>query len=239
MREHSSPDGEALAIGVRSRIRLLYACSIIAAAALALAYLTWLVDLAAHSNPWSLLAGAVVGILAADFLGGLVHWACDTWGSIETPWLGPSLIRSFREHHSDPDSIVDHDWIEVNGEAALAACAGFVCWAPIAWLLASGSHAFGFTTVWSLLCATVLANQLHQWAHAPRPPAVVQRLQALGVILTPERHARHHASPHTSDYCISTGWLNIALDRTGFWRRLERLITAATGTEARRREEKT
>jgi hypothetical protein len=34
-----------------------------------------------------------------------------------------------------------------------------------------------------------------------------------GLVLTPERHARHHRPPHTGDYCIAGGWLDPALAR--------------------------
>ena len=44
-----------------------------------------------------------------------------TWGDDHTRWIGPSLIRSFREHHRDPRAMLGHDWIEVNREPAIAA----------------------------------------------------------------------------------------------------------------------
>ena len=36
------------------------------------------------------------GIISADFISGFVHWLCDTWGSIDMPIVGKTLIRPFR-----------------------------------------------------------------------------------------------------------------------------------------------
>jgi len=175
------------------------------------------------------LAGAFV----ADFATGLVHWVCDTWGDPRTPWVGPGLIASFREHHDDPSAMLDHDWIEVNGEVAIAACAAFALMTlPIsdAWLSES---AFTAAFVWAGISCGALANQLHQWAHVSRPPRAVRRLQRAGLILSRKRHGVHHRAPNTRAYCISTGWSNPLLDAVGFWRALECGVTRLTGAEPR------
>jgi hypothetical protein len=241
MAGQSIRNGEALAINPSSRFRIVYGCSIVLACGLALSYLPWLITLGTAVSLTALVAGITAGILLADLLSGLVHWSCDTWGSARTPWVGPALIKAFREHHTDPGSIVEHDWIEVNGEAALAACAGFICLAPLAAELAAvlpaTELAFALGALWSLICVTGFANQLHKWAHSAHPPALVRRLQRAGAILAPARHARHHTAPHSTEYCIATGWLNAALDAAGFWRGLEKLVVTITGAKARQPEE--
>jgi ubiquitin-conjugating enzyme E2 variant len=180
------------------------------------------------------VAGVLLGMLAADAITGGVHWACDTWGSARTPWIGPRLIDAFREHHCDPRAICRHDWIEVNREPAIAAGLGFVLLAlsPVqAW---SADRPMAYAFLWSMISFGAMANQIHRWAHERRPPRPVRWLQRSGLILSGPHHARHHRAPHTRAYCIATGWLNGPLDSSGFWRALERGIRTAARAWPRR-----
>jgi len=49
-----------------------------------------------------------------DFISGLMHWGCDTWGEFTTPVVGSTLIRAFRMHHVDPQDITRHGFIQTN-----------------------------------------------------------------------------------------------------------------------------
>ena len=131
--------------------------------------------------------------------------------------------------------MLENDWIERNGSAGLA---GALAWG--AWSLSAGAwppeSAPGLHgAFFALATVAVFGNQLHYWAHLRRPPAPVRWLQRAGLFLSPRRHARHHRAPHTGGYCIATGWANPLLDALGFWRALERAVTAVTGTPPRAR----
>jgi ubiquitin-conjugating enzyme E2 variant len=214
--------------------RAIFAVAIVATPVLAAYHLTaWLPGLETDAL-WA-LAGLVLGACAADLVTGGVHWACDTWGDEHTRWLGPGLIQSFREHHDRPLAMLDHDWIEVNGQPAAAAGAAFGVLALPAVRDWSDEHVLASAFAWALVALASLANQIHQWSHARRASRLVRRLQRAGLILSPARHARHHRSPHATDYCITSGWLDPALDALGFWRALERVITRLTGATPRGR----
>ena len=162
-----------------------------------------------------------------------MHWACDTWGSDRTRFVGPALIRSFREHHVDPNAMLRHDWVFVNREPGVAAAVGLAFFVSPAGQSILAGHAFAHGFLCSFIGLAGVANQLHAWAHSARPPVIVRWLQARRLILSPAAHARHHRAPHDRAYCISSGWLNAPLDSVGFWRGLERAVGRMTGAEPR------
>jgi ubiquitin-conjugating enzyme E2 variant len=184
-------------------------------------------------NPWWAMAMVMSGYVAADFLSGFVHWAGDTWGSYKTPIVGRALISGFRDHHVDEKGITRHDFVDTNGNNCLIAIPAmlFLAWVPLENHWVQGGA--GFLTATALW--TMVTNQIHKWAH--QDPAIVpgylKALQRWRIILSPEHHDRHHAEPYLSHYCITVGWLNPILDGTGFFRGLERAISAVTGAVPR------
>jgi len=180
---------------------------------------------------------AVAGILLADFVSGMVHWLADTWGTVEIPILGPALLRPFREHHIDPAAITRHDFIETNGDP-------FAMMIP--WMLRVTYKFMTFTPeaiqaeynfLMFLFLAAIfisLTNQSHKWSHTYFGlPWCITLLQDLHLLLPRRHHRVHHVSPHETYYCITTGWLNRAMEAVGFWPALETIVTALTGAQPR------
>jgi ubiquitin-conjugating enzyme E2 variant len=221
-------DATQLAAGYARSHRYVELCGIVVFIGLSL----WLgarIALNLGTHAWLIPVGLLLGFIGADFFSGFVHWACDSWGSPETPVIGKIFIRTFREHHVDQKSITRHDFVETNGDNCLVASPAL----GLALLLPLGSGApialLAGMFVLSLTFFVFMTSQIHKWAHMDTPPAAIGRLQRLGVILGPEHHSMHHAEPFDRNYCITAGWCNAPLQAIGFFPTLERLITRVTG----------
>ena len=190
-----------------------------------LAAIAWRVGRAVESTSgWLWIAlTALTGYLGADFISGVVHWAGDTIGDEETPFLGKNFVMPFRQHHVDPKDIARHDFVETNGNNCIVALAPL----GLAYVLMPSETGFRFyvATLMGFLCLFIVAtNQFHKWAHADAPPRFAQLLQRQGLILSPTHHNVHHALPHDRHYCITVGWMNPLLNRIGFFRGAESAI---------------
>jgi ubiquitin-conjugating enzyme E2 variant len=184
-------------------------------------------------NIWIFLCACVLSMYLADFFSGIVHWAADTWGSLDTPVLGGSIIRSFREHHLEPTAICKHDVFEVNGDNLMLTV-------PFLFLTAClppKENDVYFLFVHNflvLVCFWVgITNQIHKWTHTYRLSKFVKLLMDMGIVLSKKDHAVHHRNPFDKYYCITTGWLNPVLANIAFWKRLEGVVSYITGATAR------
>lgn len=183
------------------------------------------------SAPWLALLAAFAGIAAADFFSGCVHWAFDTWGSVDTPVIGRYLIRTFREHHDDATAITRHDFVETNGSNSIPAVVLVLAGGSIDWT-SPGAQGVFFGTMWLVASVFIaMTSQVHKWAHTANPSRGVRVLQRAGLALRKSHHDVHHRAPHERNYCITVGWLNPVLDGVRFFRTLERVITAVTRAE--------
>jgi len=169
---------------------------------------------AQNASAWLVFAGSLpLAYLFADFASGLVHWFCDTFFEEDTPVLGDALIRPFREHHRDPKGITKHGFFELNGNNSLAMIPLLV----LAWWTngpAAGStmSLFAYSLLFNFALAIFATNQFHKWAHAASVPRIVRWLQRARLILPPTVHDIHHRGNYSRSYCITTGWMNQALD---------------------------
>jgi hypothetical protein len=186
------------------------------------------------------MATVLTALVSADFVGGFVHWAFDTWGSVNVPVVGQTFIRSFREHHVDPKALARHDWREANGDNCLATLPLLLylslCTITEGWtrVLALEMNSTTYSYLLILTFFVMLTNQIHKWAHM-NPcdvPEFVKYCQRNGILLCPVKHNIHHKTFDTY-YCITTGWCNKPLEKINFWIRVENLITKITGVQPR------
>lgn len=161
----------------------------------------------------------VAGYLLADFTSGFVHFMGDTFGNEKTPVVGKAFIYAFREHHTDQKAITRHDFFYTNGNNCLVSLPVMLTMyhlVPDAWL-SNLFVAFLYTTLFFLVISIFFTNQIHKWAHQETPNVFARVLQRYGLILTPGRHKLHHIAPYTSDFCITTAWLNPLLNKLRFF----------------------
>jgi hypothetical protein len=52
-----------------------------------------------------------------------------------------------------------------------------------------------------------------------QPHPIVRFLQKAGLIISHEKHHKHHQGKFDSDYCIINGLMNPYLEKINFWKR--------------------
>lgn len=196
------------------------AVAIVTAGLAVLVYRTWR-DSASGADSIAVAAMLTAGYVMSDLLTGFVHWFCDTFFDETTPIIG-GLIAPFREHHRDPLLMTRHGFLELTGSSFRGLAPLLLIFVWLGEALPVFLQAFAL----ALGSGAVATNLLHRWAHEPAPPTVVRVLQRLGVVLTPERHSRHHAPPYAAAYCVTTGWMNPLCERLGIWSRAEAALVA-------------
>ena len=159
----------------------------------------------------------IVGYIGADFFSGLVHFLGDTFGTEDTPVVGQSFIKPFREHHVDPKGMTKHDFVETSGNNCIVSIP-FMLLVYYFVDIKSNLFAYAFYSFFSfLMIAVFITNQIHKWAHMENPGRLIQFLQRSNLILSPEHHQVHHTDPFDKYYCITVGWLNPFLYKIHFF----------------------
>ncbi len=171
---------------------------------------------------WLLALAIPLGFVWSDFVTGILHWVADTYGSENTPVLGPSVVKPFRLHHLYPRDICTHNLVTTLGNSCIIAVPALSCSLYLIWLWPDSLWLAPAVVCLSILAVgTVLTNLFHKWAHQESPSAIVRWLQRARVVLDPTHHEQHHTEPFNRHYCITNGWLNPLLNRIGFFRKIE------------------
>jgi plasmanylethanolamine desaturase len=174
----------------------------------------------------SLLGRVAAVVLAADFVGGLVHWFEDAYVREDTPLIGRKVGRPNVVHHHFPRYMTRFNWwhtswdlLVVSGGLTFGAwCLGLLTWE---------------VGLFAIIAAN--ANEFHKWAHRSRKEngAVISFFQDIRVLQTAKHHALHHTDPKNSHYCTTTSVLNPVLDGVHFWGGLEWLLAHSVGLKRR------
>jgi len=180
-------------------------------------------------NIWVFLCACVLSMSIVDFFSGFAHWIADTWGSLDTPIVGGTFIRSFREHHLVPTAMCKHDVFEVNGDNCMLVAPFLLITAFVSPKDKDIYYLFVHTFLMVTCFWVGITNQIHKWTHTYKLPKFVKLMMDMGIILSKKDHAVHHRNPFDRYYCITNGWLNPVLANINFWKRLEGVITFVTG----------
>lgn len=123
----------------------------------------WLSVQGLPSAAWaSALACMFAGLILADLISGVVHWAADSYGHARMPIFG-GFVRTFREHHSDPLGITRHDAIEANGDV-------FLFSSPVHFVLLFQVHSpWLLALIFGVFLGSYCNSQIHKWAHMAQP----------------------------------------------------------------------
>jgi hypothetical protein len=198
--------------------------------ALSLALNLWF----AGTPNWTWIPAALVGWYLADLMSGLTHMYMDYrpctpgigldqmfhyTGSRESedylalrqrvlPRISPfeRLVYDFKNHHPRPDALGRRPFLVQIGSTILfvslpvSILLNLLClsFAPPGWLV------FGLVV---LTIGGTLAQYFHGTLHRPDNPWIVHAMRRLGLLMTPEAHALHHATLRR-DFATNTGWSN-------------------------------
>lgn len=174
----------------------------------------------------SATAQALLIVMLADFVAGLIHWAEDAYFTEATPILGPLVIKPNIVHHHFPRHFTTLSWWQSSWQLVLiGAVVLAVAW-PLGWL----SWQLGL-----FVAVSINANHVHKLSHRTRAENgwLISKLQDWRILQTPRHHAVHHTDPKNTFYCPITNLVNPLLERLDFWNRLEALIERATGATHR------
>jgi ubiquitin-conjugating enzyme E2 variant len=160
---------------------------------------------------------AVLVIMLADFVAGVVHWFEDAYVREDTPIIGSFIGKANVIHHHLPRHMTRNNWWQSSWD--------LLCFSA---LIVLGAWWLGLLTwhVWLFAVVSTNANQVHKWSHQTRKEngRIISFLQDIHVLQTPHHHAVHHTNPKNVRYCPVTNLVNPLLDTIKFWDGVEWLL---------------
>mmetsp|Transcript_16121 Transcript_16121/g.39582 ORF Transcript_16121/g.39582 Transcript_16121/m.39582 type:complete len:321 (+) Transcript_16121:34-996(+) len=175
--------------------------------------------------PGPAAAWLAVALVLGDLMSGVIHWATDNYGNINTPVVG-TVCAAFQGHHKAPWTITHRSFFNNVHKIAKTAL-------PMVAVAVATLPPVGAAFVSFLLYTQLLAQELHRWSHClPGELSPWQReVQGSGLVLSRREHLAHHQAPFDSHYSIFLGWTNRLTDRLGLYRKLEAFVYACNGVE--------
>lgn len=156
-------------------------------------------------------------LVAIDFMSGFVHWFFDTQVEPSRTFLGRIAV-DFLDHHVRPRRTVEVGFFVSAWRPALLATLPLVTLSVLLPLPAWGS-----ALLFWIGGLSMYVPQTHKWAHVSPVNSFIAHLQLSRLVLNPQAHGVHHQD-NAQSFCVFTGWLNPLLDRTRFWRGLEKVF---------------
>jgi len=173
-------------------------------------------------NPLTAIISVILSVILGDLGTGIFHWSVDNYGSIKTPIVG-TVCAAFQGHHDTPWTITFRSF----ANNVYKICYGSIPALALLLLLHPSPSLRLFFTLFSNWW--VISQELHKYAHTRNPPRTIAILQDTGFILSRKEHGLHHSAPYEGHYCILTGVCNPVLDKTKFFRWLEKVVYMLTG----------
>lgn len=172
----------------------------------------------------AVVGSAVAGYLGADLTSGFIHFGLDNYPKSDTPVVG-KLADNFQYHHHNSQSVFARSFIDNCGlvgklTAPVAVGLGLAVGSPF---VAAAGLAFA--------SGLYLLQGSHMLAHDTRPSKVAKTLQRFHITQSKKNHAAHHTRPWESNYTVVNGACNPILEKTHFWRKLEKGVYKITGRE--------
>jgi TMEM189-like protein len=197
---------------------------------LSLALSLWL----AGAPDWRWVPAALAGWYVADLLSGLTHMYMDYrpctpgiglgqmfhfTGSRESgeylalrdrtlPRISPfeRLVYDFKNHHPRPDALGRRPFLVQIGSTIMFVSLPVSILLNLLWL-AVPVPGWVIAGAVALMIGGTLAQYFHGTLHRADNPWVVHAMRRVGLLMTPEAHALHHATLR-QDFATNTGWSN-------------------------------